>query len=494
MTAITHGVVTNCARPSLKASGRERPGGAICPVARGGFVAKRAGMSDDAKLTRGPIRHHLIAQTAPMLLGIACLISVGIVDAYFVGQLGPDPLAAISFVFPVTVVLSSLGVGVLVGINSVVSRALGGGRRALAERRAVQGIALAAGFGLIVGLLLYVLEAPLFRLLGADETISALISEYMKPYALGIPILLIGMGANATLRAQGAANRAAMILFTTAITNWILDPLLIVGWGPFPAYGIAGAAYASVGAFVTSSLVAIMLAARSRLGINLDRLKEGDWGPGAKSLVKVGGPAALSNAINPVGLTILTGMLSAYGNDAVAAFGVAGRLQSMAVVPLLAMSSSIGSIVGQNWGAGKPDRSQDALKQASLFCLAYGIAIAALLVLFRNEAAGLFTDDRGVIEEIATYLEIAAWGFCGYGILIVTNGALNAIDRAVYATLVSAARVLAVMVPVAWIGSQIGAATGVYAGELAANLVGGAAAYFVGLRMLKAEKCPDAAP
>ncbi|MBV7257934.1 MATE family efflux transporter [Pacificimonas sp. WHA3] len=429
-----------------------------------------------------------------MLMGIACMMSVGIVDAYFVGQLGPDPLAAISFIFPVTVVLSSLGVGVLVGINSVVARALGGGRRPLAERRAVQGIAFAAAFGLIVGALLLLFEAPLFQLLGAGRDLSGLISDYMGPYALGIPILLTGMGANATLRAQGAANRSAVILLMTAVTNWVLDPLLIAGWGPFPSYGIAGAAYASVGAFVLSGLVGLVLAARSDLGVNMARLKEGDWGAGAKALIGVGGPAALSNSINPVGLTILTGMLSSYGNDAVAAFGVAGRLQSMAVVPLLAMSSSIGSIVGQNWGAGKPERSQDALKQASMFCLVYGVGIAALLVLFRDAAAGLFTDDPGVIGQIGTYLMIAAWGFAGYGILIVTNGALNAVDRAPHATLVSAARVLLIMVPVAWAGSRIGDETGIYAGELAANLVGGAAAYFVGVRMLKAENCPAPSP
>ncbi|MGB3722060.1 MAG: MATE family efflux transporter [Pacificimonas sp.] len=447
-------------------------------------------MSQDAKLTRGSIRHHLVAQTAPMLLGIASIMSVGIIDAYFVGQLGPDPLAAISFIFPITVVLSSLGVGVLVGINSVVSRALGSGERKIAERRAVQGVALALGFGLIVGAALFVVEGPLFRLMGAAEELRPLISDYMRPYALGLPLLLVSMGANATLRAQGAASRSAIILGTMAAANWVLDPLLIAGWGPFPSFGIAGAAYASVGSFALAMLVGLWLSARSDLGLHPDRLREGDWGPGVHSLGKVGGPAALSNSINPVGLAVLTAMLSSYGNDAVAAFGVAGRLQSLAVVPLLAMSSSIGGIVGQNWGAGLPDRARLALHEASLFSVGYGVAIAALLVAFRQEAASVFTNDPGVIDQISTYLSIAAWGFCGYGALIVTNGALNAIDRAPTATMVSALRVLGIMIPVAWVGARLADASGVFAGELAANLAGGGIAYLIGLRALKEERCP----
>ncbi len=411
-------------------------------------------MSEHAKLTRGPIRRHLIAQTAPMLLGIASIMSVGIIDAYFVGQLGPDPLAAISFVFPVTVVLSSLGVGVLVGINSVVSRALGAGDRGVAERRAVQGIVLALGFGLLVGLTLYAVQGPLFRLMGATGKLGPLIDAYMQPYAMGLPLLLVSMGANATLRAQGAASRSAIILGTMAAANWVLDPVLIAGWGPFPSYGIAGAAYASVGSYALAMLVGLWLSWRSDLGLHPQRLGEGDWGTGIGALTRVGGPAALSNSINPVGLTVLTGMLAGYGNDAVAAFGVAGRLQSLAVVPLLAMSSSIGGIVGQNWGAGKPDRARLALHEATLFSLVYGGGIAALLVLFRQEAAAVFTDDPGVIGLIGTYLMIAAWGFCGYGALIVTNGALNAVDKAPTATMVSGLRVLGIMIPVAWIGAR----------------------------------------
>ncbi|MEO0501607.1 MAG: MATE family efflux transporter, partial [Pseudomonadota bacterium] len=384
------------------------------------------------------------------------------------------------------------GVGVLVGINSVVSRALGGGEVDLAKRRAAQGVAIALMFGLTVGGALFGLERALFQLLGASDALAVEISKYMRPYALGFPLLLLSMGANGTLRAQGAAKRSASILLSMAAANWVLDPLLIAGWGPLPSYGIAGAAYASVGAFAIAAAVAITLAARSRLGLPVRRLPGSDWSKGIAALADVGAPAALSNSINPVGLTILTGFLASFGEDAVAAFGVAGRVQSFAVVPLLAMSSSIGGIVGQNWGAGLADRSRLALKEASAFSVGYGLVIAALLVVFCHEAAAVFSDDTGVQDEIALYLRIAAWGICAYGVLIVTNGALNAIGRAKVATAISALRVLAVMIPAAWIGRELFQETGVFAAELVANLVGGAIAYGIGVRSLRAENCPAA--
>jgi|TARA_R100000501_G_scaffold10060_1_gene19810 putative MATE family efflux protein len=449
-------------------------------------------MPGNAKLVSGSIRRHLWEQTAPMLLGVASIVSVGIVDAYFVGQLGPAPLAAISFVFPVTLALTSLGVGVLVGINSVVARALGAGDSDLAACRAVQGVALAGLFGLATAVLLYLLQDPIFALMGAKGELPALIEAYMFPFACGFPFLLMSMGANGVLRAQGLASDSAIILGTMATANWLLDPLLIAGWGPAPALGIAGAAYASAISFVLAGAVGLYLAGRSALGLHPSMLGRTDWKPGVLAIAKIGGPAALSNSINPVGLSILTALLANFGDATVAAFGVAGRIQTFAVVPLLAMSSAIGAIVGQNWGAGQPDRSRLALREASLASVIYGLAIAALLVAFRDQAAGIFSDEPSVIAQIGNYLKIAAWGFAGYGIVIVTNGALNAVDRATTAMVVSIVRVAAVMIPAALIGRALAGETGIYAAELAANLIGAALSYFIGLRALSDRASPPA--
>ena len=427
-----------------------------------------------AKLATGSIPGHLVTQTLPMMVGGAALMSVGIIDAYFVGQLGSDALAAISFIFPITVALSSLGVGVIAGISSVVSRALGRGDEQLARRRGNMGIVLAAGFGIAIGLALFFGRRPLFRAMQADEAILPLIDAYMGPFALFFPLLLVSMGVNGCLRGQGLAKRSSSILVALALTNWILDPILITGAFGVPGMGIAGAAWATVGGWAVAVLVGIVFLQRSELPFAPRTLAQCDWKRGSAAIGRVAGPAAFSNSINPIGLSVLTAFLAASaGEAAVAGYGTGGRLQSFAVVPLLSLSASIGAIVGQNWGAGQLDRVRQAVCWAGGFCVAYGLAIGALLVAFRETFAGVFTDDPAVVAAMSDYLMIAAWGYAGYGVLIVANGALNALDFAGNALVQSLARALLVMVPVAWwLGNRWGA-EGIYAAELAANLFGG---------------------
>ncbi len=430
-------------------------------------------MSDNAKLTRGSIRGHLVTQTLPMIIGIAAMMSVGLVDAYFIGQLGSAELAAISFIFPISVAIVSLGVGISVGINSVVARALGAGDDDEAARRGNFGIAFAITLGVLAGLVLYALSAPLFRLMQADETLMPLILTYMKPFAFGLPLILAIQGVNGVMRGQGEAKRTSMIAIAYSVANWILDPLLITGAFGFDGYGVAGAAYATVLGWGVGAAMAFYLLRGTAIRFHPRRLKEADWVKSLRAISRVAGPAAFSNSINPMGLAVLTALIAAEGQAAVAGFGAGGRLQSFATVPLLALSASIGGIVGQNWGAELYHRSRSALVQAGAFCLIYGLSIAAVLFATGDWFAGSFSDDPAVIAQFTRYLQISAWGYAGFGVLIVVNGAFNAIDRSSFALGQSFARVFLMMLPVAWLLRGAWGAEAIYTAELMANLAGG---------------------
>ena len=430
-------------------------------------------MSETAKLTRGSIRGHLVTQTLPMIIGVAAIMSVGLIDAYFIGQLGSQELAAVSFIFPITIALSSLGVGFMVGINSVISRALGEGDRDRAERRANFGAVFALVLGIALGAVLYLLLDPLFRLMQAPEELLPLIRAYMRPYSLGMVLLLVQMALNGILRGQGEARMTSYVSLTYSVANWILDPLLITGFGGFEGFGVAGAAYATLAGWAIAAVMALWLIGRTMLKLNPTLIRQCRMGESAKAILSVAGPAAFSNAINPIGLSVLTALLANQGQAAVAGFGAAGRLQSFAVVPLLALSGSIGAIVGQNWGAGAPDRARGAMRQAAIFCIVYGLATAALLFAFGDWFARFFTQDPAVIAEFSRYLEISVWGYAGFGVLIVANGAMNAVDKAGYALAQSFARVFLIMLPFAWLLRPAWGAEAIYAAELAANLAGG---------------------
>ena len=442
-------------------------------------------MSETAKLTRGSIRGHLVTQTAPMMLGVAAIVSVGLIDAYFIGRLGAAELAAVAFIFPITIALSSLGVGVMVGINSVIARALGEGDIARAARRANFGAVFALTAGIVLGVVLFLLLDPLFRLMQAPEHLLPLIREYMRPYALGLPVLMLQMGLNGVLRGQGEARKTSYVSITFAAANWVLDPLFITGAFGFAGFGIAGAAYATIAGFACAVGLALWLIAGSQLPIHPAAIRDCDIPRSSKAILSVAGPAAFSNAINPIGLSVLTALLANQGEAAIAGFGAAGRLQSFAVVPLLGLSGSIGAIVGQNWGARRTDRARRALEWSAAFCLTYGLAIAAILYLTGDWFADIFTEDPRVAKEFTNYLAIAVWGFAGFGLLIVANGALNAVDKAGFALAQSFARVFLVMLPFGWLLRPAWGAEAIYAAELVANLAGGALAAFVAWRVLR---------
>ncbi|MFZ1743731.1 MAG: MATE family efflux transporter [Pontixanthobacter sp.] len=442
-------------------------------------------MSEHAKLTRGDIRGHLVTQAAPMIIGVAAIMSIGLVDSYFIGQLGSKELAAISFIFPIGVALSSLGVGISVGINSVVARSLGAGDIEQASRRANFGIVFAAAMGAAIALAFYLLLGPIFSLMQADQELLPIIRQYMRLYALGFPLLMVIMGINGVLRGQGEARKTSYISICYAAANWVLDPILITGAFGIGGFGVEGAAYATIAGWALGLIFGFYLLSGTQLPFTPAKVRDSQIIPSLKAIGSVAAPAAFSNAINPLGLSVLTALVAAQGQAAVAGFGAAGRLQSFAVVPLLALSAAIGGIVGQNWGADKPERARQAMRWAGGFSLIYGLTLA--LVLFAAGAwfADFFTDDPAIIEQFSAYLRIAAWGYAGYGLLIVSNGALNAVGKAGWALIQSASRVFLIMLPVAFLLRGSWGAQAIYTAELAANLVGGSIAALVVWRILR---------
>ncbi len=441
--------------------------------------------SRSARLTTGSITGHLIGQTTPAVVAIAAMTSVGIVDAFFIGRLGGAQLAAMSFVFPITQALSSLGVGVMASITSVVSRRLGAGDHLEANRVGNLGIVLATGLGFVMAAALFAVRHMLFRAMNAGPELLALIDHFIVPYSFGFPLMLVLMGLNGNLRAQGEAKRSSAIMLTMAASNLVLNPLLIDGLGILPGYGIAGSAYATVLGMALGCTLGFWTLQKTELPFHPTILRACRFAHNTRALARVAGPASFANAINPMGLAVLTSLLASEGAAAVAGYGAATRLQAFAIVPLLGLSGSIGAIVGQNWGAGQRDRARAALVQSGLFCLAYGLLIALVMVALRHELGRIFSSDPAIIREFGDYLSIGAWGYAGFGILIITNGALNAIDRASTALVLSLARVALIMLPVAALLQPRWGAMGVWGGELCANLGGGLVAALLVLYLFR---------
>jgi Na+-driven multidrug efflux pump len=261
------------------------------------------------------------------------------------------------------------------------------------------------------------------------------------------------------------------VMVFSALINVVATPLFILGWGPIPEMGIAGAALGTLVAMVTASLLAILLAVRSGLLQPCSAPGKDLW-RNAKTIASIGGPAATSNAINPAGMALVTAAVATVGSAAVGGFGAATRVESLLAVPMLALSSGIGPVVGQNWGAEKRDRAREALRLCLGFSVGYGLLVAVILTVFAAPIASAFGAGETSTDAAASYLRIVGWSLFGYGMLVTGNAALNAISKAGHSMTLSIARVLLVYVPLAWLGVMLFGYAGILGAAVIANVFG----------------------
>ncbi|RYH03599.1 MATE family efflux transporter [Salipiger sp. IMCC34102] len=402
-----------------------------------------------------------------MVIGILSVLSVGLADAYFLGQLGSAPLAAVGFIYPVTAAVTSLSIGLSAGANATVSQAIGAERDP--NRIGLHAVGLGLALSLIVAGAMFAGYPWLFGLLGAQEDAAAEIALFMPWWCASFPFLVVQMQASALFRAHGSSVAPAVLMTLSAVVNIGFDPLLIFTAG----MGTEGAALATFIARASATVLAIGYALHKGILVWCGQVTKNLWWS-TKELFAVGGPAAFSNAINPAGMAAVTAAVATLGTEAVGGFGAATRVQQIALVPMLALSSGIGPVVGQNWGADRRDRAAQGLQAALAFCLAYGAAVGLALFVFAQPFAQVLTSGGAPAEYAALYMRIVGWSLFGYGFVVVTNAAMNARSKAAWSMVLSVSRTFALYLPLAWIGVSAFDFTGITLAAVTANVAAGA--------------------
>lgn len=434
--------------------------------------------SRSAKLTQGPVGRHLIDMTVPMLLGITTLMAQAFIDTYFLGMVGDRALAAYSFGFPILMIVTSVAIGLGAGTSSVVARAIGSDDHERAQRLATDSLILAliiAGICSLVGMLSI---DPLFRALGAPDDMLPTLTVFMTILYGAVPFIVLGMVGTASMRATGDTRLPSKLMIGAAIVNVVLDPIFIFGLGPIPALGLYGAAIAGLlsrGLFFFASLYFL------RYQLDLVTFRKPDATTMRKSwkdILHVGLPAAGTNVIVPMGLTLVTAMIADYGPKAVAGFGVASRIESMVLVPFYALSAIIGPFVGQNLAAAKENRILLSLRLCAGFCIASGLLIAGCLAFASGILPTLFSDSPDVTSVTQTFLWIAPISYGGYGIVMVVNAAFNGLGNPMPGVMISVTRILVLYVPLAFAGKALFGITGIFGAYAVANILSGILGYF----------------
>ncbi|WP_148237010.1 MATE family efflux transporter [Vibrio anguillarum] len=438
-------------------------------------------MHDKHGLLTAPIPNVLTQMTIPMIFGLIAILMFNLVDTFFISLLGTESLAAISFTFPVTFAVNCITMGIGIGLSTSIGRLLGQGDAKNAARFSSHGVLLAVvlvTFASILGLLTI---KPLFLLLGATDDLIPLIEQYMQVWYLTIPLLVIPMAGNSAIRATGDTKTPAKIMMLAGCINGLLDPLLIFGYGPFPELGIQGAAIASafswLGALCGSLYV--LIKREKLLAWPYFPTLWHDW----QQILKVGTPAALSNAMNPLSGALLMIMLASHGTAAVAAYGAAQRIESILILVLMSLTSALTPFMAQNIGAKNIERSFAGLFLSMRFSIVFQLMIFAMMVPLSIPLSALFSQEPSVRDLLWHYLLVVPLSYGFQGIVMMLDSGLNALHQPMRAFQWSVMRLFVFTLPAAWLGSYLYDVEGLFIGIAAGNTLGGLLGYYYALRL-----------
>lgn len=439
-------------------------------------------------LIHAPVGKTLWEMTWPVIFGVATLISFNVVDTFFISLLGTEPLAAVSFTFPVTFTVVSLTIGLGIGTSAVIARKYGSDKPQEAHFDAFGALSVSALLVMLLALLGYLFMEPIFSLLQAHERLLPLIRDYMTLWFAGCVMLVTPMVGNAVLRASGDTRTPSIIMASGGLANAIFDPILIFGWGPIPAMGVQGAALASVISWASGLLLIFWLLKRKQLvaikpanGLSFVR----GWIKSAREVLKIGMPAAGANMLTPLAMSVMTAIIAAYGAPAVAAFGVGTRLESLASIIILALSMSLPPLISQNFGANKIQRVRYAYNTALKVVLLIQAAIYVLMLVTAPWIAAAFAEEQQVAEIVELFIYIMPLGYGLQGWIILSNSSFNAIHKPLHALWLSIIRLFVFFVPLSYVGSLLADLTGLFIGGVIANLLTAAIAYIWFTRELR---------
>ena len=380
-------------------------------------------------MTRGAITPKLLHLAWPLVLGNLLQTVYNIVDIFWVGRVSPEAVAGVSLMFPLAWMFISTAMGLTAATIALVSQHVGAGNSRQADRVVAQAILLALVVSSALAALGWAFRFEVLTLIGAEGQVFVEALDYIEVIFLALPFTFLFFAFRASLQGAGDTKTAMWLMVISAGMNVILDPFLILGWGPFPAMGTRGAAWATFIArgFATGAGIYILL--RGGFGVRL-HLQDLRPDPALlRKLVDVGYPASIDGWARSFAAVVMAAFVAPFGTAAIAAYGVGIRLMSVSWSVAGAVGQAAATGVGQNLGSRTPDRAARLTWVATGGTMTFLFGAATLCILFPEIAIGIFVDDPDVIREGRIFLYIIApfWAF--FGGTMVIQGAFRGAGR-----------------------------------------------------------------
>jgi putative MATE family efflux protein len=380
--------------------------------------------SHRGEYTEGPIGRAILLLAVPMVLELVLESLFAVVDVFFVSRLGPEAIATVGLTESMITIVYAVGIGLSVGAMATVARRIGERDHDGAARAAVQAVILGILTSAPIALLGIVFGRSLLSLMGASDDVlqHAAFTQIMLGGNVVIVLLFL---INAVFRGAGDAAVAMRVLWIASGINIVLDPCFIFGLGPFPELGVTGAAVATTTGRGIGVLVQLFVLSQGggRIAITAKHIRVD---PAVLlAMLRLSGSAVFQILVATSSWVGVVRIVAGFGSVAVASCTIAIRIVIFALLPSWGLSNAAATLVGQNLGAGKPERAEESVWRAANFNMVFLAVLGALFVVFAPAIVSIFTSDPGVAPVATTGLRIISAGFPFYAYGYVLTQAFN---------------------------------------------------------------------
>jgi len=441
-------------------------------------------------LTKGSIAKALVGLSIPIIFANALQTVYQLTDTVWVGRVGVDALASVSLSFPIIFFGIAIGSGISVAGSIFVAQFKGANNQRKINHISGQGMILSLVISLTLSSIGYLFAPFLVRLLGGTGDVYQQALIYLRISFIGAVFTFTYMSFQSLMMGLGRVKIPMVIVLTTVLLNFFLDPIFIMGWGKIPAFGVAGAAIASIFSQFLASITGFIILFRGGHGIKIGFK---DLIPDSKLMIKMlklGFPASIEQSTRALGLVVITILVGSFGEQALATYGLGARMLSFVIIPALGLSMATATIVGQNIGAGKIARVKKTIKIGQIIGFVSLSLIGVLMFVFSESIARfIIPTDPETIKTSAFFLRVMSPVFGFIGIQMVIYGAFRGSGNTMMAMILSLVTFWVLRFPIAYLLSYH-TSLGVI-GIWYAFPIGDFIATFIGIAMLLREKWMD---
>lgn len=378
------------------------------------------------KLTEGKILGSLVSIALPIIFSNILQTGYQLIDTFWLGRLGANAVAAVSLSFPILFLVLSLGGGLTLAGTVIVAQYKGANNQRQIDFSASQTVLVVFLVSVFLALVANFSAEPMMRMVGAGPEILEDSVTYFRISSYGFIFLFMFFVFQSLMRGIGNVLLPMYIIMSTVFLNLVLDPLFIYGWGPVPPMGVAGAAVVSVLTQGISAVIGIYILWKGSHGIKIkwsDMRFDFEW---TRRMFRIGMPASFEQSTRAAGMTMMVIIVTSFGSEVVAAYGIGSRILSLVIVPALGLAIATTTLVGQNVGAGKIKRAE-RIGNFSYKVAFFGLSAMGLLmfVFAENLTAFFVPNEPQVIKDGALFIKIMACSFGFMGTQQVLNGVFN---------------------------------------------------------------------